>query len=68
MEVEREMVIETVVSVLGVGLFIGLLVLAGLLYNQNGLTETGAFAIIGSIVLFVLVMTGVGYWLSAREN
>lgn len=68
MQVERETVIETVVSVVGVGLFIGMLVLIGLEFNQNGLTDTGAFAIISAIVLFILLMTGVGYWLSAREN
>lgn len=68
MQVERELVIETAVSVFGVGLFIALLVIVGLQFSRDGLTETGAYGVIGAIVVFVLVMTGVGYWLSTRES
>lgn len=68
MQVERELVIETAVSVLGVGVFIALLVVVGLQFSRDGLTETGGFGVIAAIVVFVLLMTGVGYWLSAREN
>lgn len=68
MEIERELVVETALSVVGVGLFIVLLVLIGARYTDDGLTATGGFALVGAIVAFVLVMTGIGYWLSAREE
>ena len=54
MQIERELVVETAASVLGVGLFIALLVFAGLEFSRDGLTQTGAFAIIGAIVVFVV--------------
>lgn len=68
MEIERETLIEIAVSVLGVGLFIVATILVGAMFNQDGLTEDGAFALLGVIVVFVLVMAVVGYWLSGREN
>jgi hypothetical protein len=65
MDVEREAVIEALVSTAAVGVFVALIVAIGVLYPT--LTGQGAFALIGAIVLFVLTMAAVGYWLSGRK-
>lgn len=67
MELERERVVEIVVAVGGVGLFIALVVVIGLLFGDGGLSETGAFALVGTIIAFIVVMTGVGFWLAGQE-
>lgn len=67
MDVERETVVEVAVSMVTVGLFVALIVGVGMLYSTDGgFTETGALALVGAIVLFVLVMAGVGIGLSRR--
>jgi hypothetical protein len=68
MEIDREMLIQIGVSLVGVGVFIGAIVLIGVFFADNGLTEQGALGLVGSIILFILVMTALGYWLSARES
>lgn len=61
MDVERETVVEIAVSVGSVGLFVLLIVSVGVLFGTDGgFTETGALALVGAIVVFVLVMAGVG--------
>lgn len=67
MEIDREMLIQIGVSLVGVGVFIVAIILIGLFYTDNGLTEQGALGLIGSIIVFILVMTALGYWLSAWE-
>lgn len=67
MEVDREMMIEIAVAVVAVGAFIIALVLIGIQFNEHGLSDQGGLAIIGAIVAFIFLMTGVGYWLSSRE-
>ena len=67
MEIERRTLVEIVVSVVGVGGFIAAIMVIGALFGNGGLTEQGALALVVSIVLFIVVMTGVGYWLSGFE-
>ena len=67
MDVERETIVEVVVSVLAVGLFIAAVVGVGLTYAADGLGEQGALALIGLLVGFIVLMTAAGYWLSTRE-
>ncbi|WP_158058751.1 DUF7472 family protein [Halorussus halophilus] len=55
---------DIVVSVGAVALFVALLMGVGMTYGGNGLTQTGAIAVVGVIVFFVLLMTVVGYWLA----
>lgn len=65
MEVDREMVREIAVSFAAVGVFVAVIVAIGATYwNGTDLDEQGALALVGSILLFVVVMTGVGYYLS----
>lgn len=66
MDVERETIVEVVVSVLAVGGFIAAVVAIGSTYGAE-LGEQGALALVGLLVGFILVMTAAGYWLSARE-
>ena len=61
---ERETLVEAVVSSVAVGLFLVVIVAVGLLYPS--LTGPGPLALIGSIVFFVLVMAAAGYWLAGQ--
>ncbi|WP_128477124.1 DUF7472 family protein [Halorussus pelagicus] len=64
--VDQETRREILVGAGSVGLFIALLVGVGMQYGTNGLTQTGALAVVGVIVVFVLVMSGVGIWMSRQ--
>ncbi|MFC7155918.1 hypothetical protein ACFQPA_10675 [Halomarina halobia] len=67
MALEREALVEIVVSVAAVGLFIAVIVGIGVTYNgSTGLSNEGAFALVGSIAGFVIVMSLLGYALSRR--
>jgi protein-S-isoprenylcysteine O-methyltransferase Ste14 len=65
MAIEREAVVEAVVSAAAVVAFVALIVVIAVAYPT--LAGQGAFALIGAIVLFVLVMAAIGYWLSGRQ-
>ncbi|MFC7082191.1 DUF7472 family protein [Halorussus caseinilyticus] len=49
-----------------VGVFIALLMWVGATYGDGSLTQTGAIAAVGVIVVFVLLMAGVGYWMAQQ--
>lgn len=66
MEMDQETRREIIVGVGSVGLFVALLVWVGVTFSNDGLTQTGALAVVGVIVLFVLLMTGVGYWMAQQ--
>lgn len=61
---ERETLVEAVVSAVAVGLFVVVIVAVGFLYPN--LTGAGPLALIGSIVFFVLIMALAGYWLAGQ--
>lgn len=67
MNIEQETLRDIVVSAGAVGLFVALLAWVGTTYGENGLTETGALAVVGVIVFFVLLMTGIGVWMAYQE-
>ncbi|ELZ76347.1 DUF7472 family protein [Haloferax larsenii] len=64
MAIEAEMRRKIAVSIVAVGVFITLIVGIGATYNQTGLVATGGLALVGAIAAFVLVMAGIGIWLS----
>lgn len=64
MELEEGMVRKIAISVAAVGVFVAAVVGIGSAYNDGGLGSTGGLALVGSIVLFILVMAGVGFVLS----
>lgn len=65
--VERETLIEIVVSGLAVGGFIAAVAFVGVTYGDGGLSQQGALVLVALIVGFILAMTVAGYWLSGRE-
>lgn len=64
MAIEAEMRRKIIVSIVTVAVFIGIIIGIGVTFNDGGLGSTGGLALIGSIVLFVLLMAGVGVFLS----
>jgi hypothetical protein len=64
MQLEEGMAQKIVVSVVAVGVYVALILGIGVTYNHEGLGGTGGLALAGSIALFVLVMAGVGFFLS----
>lgn len=68
MAVDRETKIEVAVSLVAVGIFIAAVLVVGAATEAGGMGATGAYALIGLIVLFILLMTAAGYWLSGRED
>jgi hypothetical protein len=64
--VDKETRREILVGVGSVGLFVAVLLWVGATYGDGGLTQTGALAIVAAIVFFVLLMTGVGYWMAQQ--
>jgi multisubunit Na+/H+ antiporter MnhB subunit len=63
MELEEGMRRKIVVSVVAVSVFIGLILGIGATFNSGGLGSTGGLALVGSVVLFILVMAGAGVFL-----
>jgi uncharacterized membrane protein YcjF (UPF0283 family) len=67
MELEQDTVREIVVSTLAVVLFVAAVVVIGATYTKETLSSQGALALVGTIVAFVILMGGIGVWLS-RQN
>ncbi|WP_318567831.1 DUF7472 family protein [Salinigranum marinum] len=64
MAIEAEMRRKILVSIAAVAVFIGVIVGIGVTFDDGGLGSTGGLALVGSIVLFVLLMAGIGVFLS----
>jgi hypothetical protein len=64
MELEEGMVRKIAISVAAVGVFVAFVVGIGTTFNDGGLGSTGGLALVGAIVLFILLMAGVGFLLS----
>ncbi len=68
MDVDRDTVVEIVVSVGAVGLFVAVLLGIGTAYNQSGFSSDGGVALVGAITAFVVLMTLVGVGLAYYLN
>jgi hypothetical protein len=68
MEIERETMLEIVVSVGAVLLFVVVMVGIGTAYGGRGLSDEGGVALLAAIAGFVLLMTGVGYFFAGRKG
>lgn len=68
MDVDRETIVEIVVSVGAVGLFVAVLVGIGTTYNQGGLSTDGGVVLVGAITAFIVVMSAVGIGLAYYLN
>jgi hypothetical protein len=59
--------LEAGIAVLAVLVFIGILVAAASM-GASGFGATSAYAVVAAIVVFILLMAGVGYWLSGKQE
>lgn len=66
MDIEREALLQGAVGTGAVVVFITLVAAVGAAYDNQGLQETGALAVVGVIVLFVVLLTVLGLVLGER--
>ena len=64
MALEAEMRRKILVSLVAVAVFIGIIIGIGVTFHDGGLGSSGGLALIGSIVLFIMLMAGVGVFLA----
>ncbi|WP_232703445.1 DUF7472 family protein [Halobacterium wangiae] len=58
--------LEAGVAIVSVLVFIGILVGGATMADGSG--QTAAYTVVGAIVAFILLMAGVGYWLSTKQE
>ncbi len=69
MSLPRIRLLEIIASVAWAGLFVLAIVYIGSKYSmQEGVLQDGTLWIIATIVGFIVVMMGTGYWLSKIEE
>ena len=69
MEIERETMLEIAVSVGAVLVFVALMVGIGVTYGAGRvLSSQGGIALLAAMGAFVLLMTGIGYFLAGRKG
>ncbi|MGB9930386.1 DUF7472 family protein [Haloarcula amylolytica] len=68
MDIERETLLQIVISAVAVVLFIGTTVTVSQMHLDGSSSEAmGGYALIGAIGLFVVFMTGAGLWLERQQ-
>ncbi|KOX95155.1 DUF7472 family protein [Haloarcula rubripromontorii] len=68
MDIERETLLQIVISAVAVVLFVGATVTVSQMYLDGSTVEaTGGYALIGAIGLFVVFMTAAGLWLERQQ-
>lgn len=68
MPLDRETVYQVLVSLAAVGLFIGAAVVVTETFSVNGnISDQGGFALLGTILMFILVMAVAGLWLERTD-
>jgi len=68
MEIEREAIVQVVVSAIAFATFVAATVFVATTYSADGgLTPQGGTALVGAIGLFVVVMLGAGIWLERQQ-
>lgn len=66
---EREDVVEIAIAVGAVGLFIVALAVVGAQYGTpNVIGPEGALPLLGTVVLFIVVMAIAGFYLAEKDN
>lgn len=63
MNVEREVLYEAGLSIGAVLLFILIVVYIGTTYGSDNLSGTGAYALVGAMVFFIVALSTAGYLL-----
>ncbi|MFB6071940.1 MAG: hypothetical protein ABEJ88_03135 [Halobacterium sp.] len=59
--------VEAVIAILSALVFIAILLVGGTMGGDT-FGATGAYVVVAAIVAFILVMAGVGYWISTKEG
>jgi len=68
MEMEREAIVQVVISAIAFATFVAATVYVATTYTTNGgLTPQGGTALVGAIGLFVIVMLGAGIWMERQQ-
>ncbi|MDS0260428.1 hypothetical protein NDI56_13570 [Haloarcula sp. S1CR25-12] len=68
MEIEREAIVQVVISAISLVTFVAATVYVATSYSADGgLTPQGGTALVGAIGLFVIVMLGAGLWLERQQ-
>ena len=68
MEIERETLVQIVISTIAFVTFVGASVYVASTYSTNGaLSQQGGVALVGAIGLFVVVMLGAGLWMERQQ-
>ncbi|WP_336336136.1 DUF7472 family protein [Haloarcula brevis] len=68
MDIERETLLQIVISAVAVVLFVSAAVTVSQSYlSGSSLSATGGYALIGVIGLFVVFMTAAGLWLERQQ-
>lgn len=67
MDIDEEMRPKIALSMGAVALLVAVFLAIGVMFGDSGLTATGAYAIVGALVGFVVLMGAVGVYLATRE-
>ncbi|MBV0925539.1 hypothetical protein KTS45_15135 [Halomicroarcula limicola] len=68
MELDREAVMQIVISGVALVVFVAAAVFVSTNYASNGgLTDQGGVAIVGAIGLFIVVMLAAGVWMERQQ-
>jgi hypothetical protein len=68
MDIERETLLQIVISAIAVVLFISAAVTVSQTYLDGAhLSATGGYALVGAIGLFVVFITAAGLWLERQQ-
>ncbi|MDT3434119.1 hypothetical protein [Haloarcula sp. 1CSR25-25] len=68
MDIERETLLQIVISAVAVVLFVsGAVTVSQMYLNRAALSPTGGYALVGVIGLFVVFMTAAGLWLERQQ-
>jgi hypothetical protein len=59
--------LEAGIAILSALVFIGILVVGSTMTSEE-FGPTGAYTVVAATVAFILLMGGVGYWLSTKEE
>jgi peptidoglycan/LPS O-acetylase OafA/YrhL len=66
---DRETQLQVAVSSIVVLAFVGVLAFVSTVYSvDGGITKDGGYALVGSLVLFVFVLSGAGLFITGRED
>lgn len=63
---DRDVVVEAAVALVGVGTLTVLIVLIGTTYTDSTLTGEGGLALVAAIAFFIVFMSAIGLGLSRR--